>query len=126
MTTDRPTHDPLCYYAPDCGDSTNRPRCSLIRQAEQRGREMERAERIACVCDTNPRTMDGPSEYCPQHGRPYVEAYDGGYNAGRADERKAAAELVKRHVRAIPTVEWALNPEPAVLAAIAAALGEGL
>jgi len=72
---DRPT----CWR---CGEICN---CALIAKVEQRGREMERAERLACICDTNPTTTDGPSEDCPQHGRPYVEAYDGGYRAGHAD-----------------------------------------
>jgi len=87
------THDPLClcaapdrrehhsYCAPNCAFC----QCALIAKVEQRGREMERAERLACICDRNPTTTDGPSEDCPQHGRPYVEAYDGGYRAGRAD-----------------------------------------
>lgn len=91
----------------------------------------ERAERIACICDTNPHTTDGPSEYCPQHGRPYVEAYDGGYRAGRADERKAAARdalAAVREVEPVRDVDYPLHliERREVLTAIAAALGEGL
>jgi len=82
--------------SPNCWVCEVDCQCALIAKVEQRGREMERAERLACICDTNPTTTDGPSEDCPQHGRPYVEAYDGGYRAGRADalaERGAGEPL---------------------------------
>jgi len=78
---------------------------------------MERAERLACICDTNPTTTDGPSEDCPQHGRPYVEAYDGGYRAGRADalaERGVIGEpldvILDDWIRLHPDVHTQHNP----------------
>lgn len=61
--------------------------------------EQLRTRRGDCICDYNPTTTDGPSEDCPQHGRPYaywVERSDAalarlGVVAALADEWDEAA-----------------------------------
>lgn len=42
---------------------------ALHHERDQLRRQVEACG--ACICDRNPATTDGPSETCPQHGRPY-------------------------------------------------------
>lgn len=69
-----------------------------------------------CVCDYNPETMDGPSEDCPFHGRPYRYWIERGDALQQRVDRVAAlaasmAEDSPLGLSVAQSIRDALNPE---------------